>query len=401
VWWFIWVYYDKWFSDPFICDFLFLHFLKIWKYYWKDMSLILMNSRTAWNDYFPTVTLNNLHSQTYSSRQTPSNTGVHVLNCLFRTITSSNDGGALYCSTSVTYLLIESTSFISCKTSLNGGAIHFSNANGQCVLYEVCGYDCSTTNNYRTQFVYTLVKNGISSKNYINYSTISRCVNENSDAWYLLLLNNGKICCPSVNISMNKDRGESNYFVPSSDSNSVTCSLSYSSFTDNFATYCTCIIFWRSSAKFEIKSCNILRNTQSTLSSEGTIYSIGELTISDSWILQNKANYIFFQGSYITTLSKCTVDSTSNNKNLNTQNIVTKSFILALDHMSTQNCHSQYDAIGTLTPIIQPSTCSIRLLHLYTCEKFFLQLRRIDFISLISISISNFMNSYASSYHLY
>jgi hypothetical protein len=78
---------------------------------------------TAWNDYFTATGQNNINSQTFSLKQTPSNTSVYVSNCLFRFITSSGNGGALSC-TSVTYLLVESTSFISCSTSGElGGAV--------------------------------------------------------------------------------------------------------------------------------------------------------------------------------------------------------------------------------------------------------------------------------------
>ena len=60
--------------------------------------------------------------------------------------------------TSVTYLLVESTSFFSCSTSSSsGGVINFSNSNnGQCVLNEVCGYDCclTYTSGPHAQFAY-------------------------------------------------------------------------------------------------------------------------------------------------------------------------------------------------------------------------------------------------------
>jgi hypothetical protein len=354
---------------------------------------------TAWNDYFSGTTPTNLPSQTYTSRPTPSGPSVYVLNCLFRSITSGSTGGALYC-TSVTYLLVESTSFFSCKTSSgSSGAIYFYNGGGQCVLYEVCGYDCSTPSNNGFQFVYIVVNNTVSSKNYFNYSSISRCVNGVSYSWYILGLGNGKICCPSVNISMNKCYGQLIYCYPLSDSNSVTCSFSYSTFTNNIANWATCIWLWTSGAKFEIKSCNILRNTQGSLDSEGTIYTTGYLTIYDSCILENKANYIFRQyySSYPTTLSNCTVDSTSNNGYLTIKNTVTKSFILALNHMSTLNCHSEYDSAGTLTPIIQTPYSSKKQICYYSCEKYFLQLRLSDFVSLISVLIFSFIHPYASN----
>jgi hypothetical protein len=160
----------------------------------NDMLVFLLHSRTAWEDYF-TGSKTNYNSETYSSRQAPSGTGVYVSNCLFRSISSSSDGGALSGS-SVTYLLVESSSFFSCKTSSRcGGAIY--DSGGQCVLHKVCGYDCySTGTSPFGMFIYNTVNDVVSSKNYVNYSSIVRCVGVNSDSCSTLCLGWGKICCP-------------------------------------------------------------------------------------------------------------------------------------------------------------------------------------------------------------
>jgi hypothetical protein len=363
-----------------------------------------MNTRTSWNDYFtgsPTSTL----SKEYGERQTPSVINVYVLNSLFISITfTSGNGGALYCSNSVTYLLIESTSFFSCKASSAGGAIYFSNTNsGQCVLNEVCGYDCCTTGSANCLFADIYVYNVASSKNYVNYSSFVRCISENSGPDYTLRLYYGKICFPSVNLSMNKCQYRSAFICcPYGDSNSFTFSMTYSSVTDHIAASYTCIQFWTSNAKYEIKSCNILRNTQGSLGSEGTFYTQGNVIIYDSCILENTANYIFCVNSGTITLSNCTVDSTSNNGYLTTQNKVTKSFIHALNHMSTRNCHSEYDSAGTLTPIIQTPSSSNNRIH-YTCERLNYRYQQGNFVSLTSVLvlIFNFIYPYSSNDSFY
>jgi hypothetical protein len=351
-----------------------------------------MYSRTTWDDYFtgsPTL----IQKNDYTSRQTPSGTNIYVLNCLFRSITSSSSGGALSCS-SVTYFLVESTSFFSCKASSYGGAIHFTNTNsGQCVLHEVCGNDCCSSSS-GGHFIWTDVNNAASSKNYINYSSFAHCVNENSNSWYTLCLCSGKIFCPSINISMNKCYSRSGiYSQPYNDRNYVISSLTYSTFADNNAIQSTCIRFCSGGAKFEIKFCNILRNTQGSLSSEGTILSDGVLTIEDSCILENTATYIFSQdsSSYTITLSNCTVDSTSNNGYLTTKNTVTKSFILALNHMSTQNCHAKYDVVGVLTPNAQTPSPSKKQIYCFTGERLFYIPQNEKFFSLTSVLVFNFV----------
>jgi hypothetical protein len=335
------------------------------------MVAVIVHERTAWNDYF-TGTPTLLQKTEYTSRENPSYSSLYVLNCLFRSIESSSDGGALYCYNSVTYFLVELTSFFSCKTSGGGGAIYFYNTNSQSVLYKICGYDCCTTNSNNYQFAYITVKNEISSKNYVNYSSVIRCVNENSTPYHMLSLFNGKICCPSVNMSMNKCYRLSGIGCwPLIESNSFTCLLTHSSFTDSHATGYDCIYFNAGGASYEIKSCNILRNTQVTLDSDGIIYVRGNLKIEDSCILENTATRIFHQvsSSYTITLINCTVDSTSNNGCLTVRNSVTKSFILALNHMSTQNCHSEYDSAGNLTPNLQTPSSSKKPKLCYTYMK--------------------------------
>jgi hypothetical protein len=284
---------------------------------------------------------------------------------LFRSISSGSKGGALYCSNSDTCFLIESTSFFSCKTNGNycGGAIYLKLSSGQSVLYKVCGYACytgATTGGIEYQFAGIYVNGSLSSKNYLNYSSIVCCVPLSGGAEKTIYLHYGKICCSSVNSSLNKcNRYSVFYCYTLPEPYFVTCSLAYSSFVDNAALYSyNCIWLDGYKNKFEIESCNILRNTQSyDYITYGTIYAYGRMTIKNSCILENAARYNFYQPiEFAITLSNCTVDQATSNKNLNIRNIVTKSFILALNHMSTQNCHSEYDSVGDLTPCTPEET---------------------------------------------
>jgi hypothetical protein len=340
---------------------------------------------SIWSDFYGVSEPTPNKQQLYTSRQTRSASSVYVLDCLFNGLTSSGYGGALYCSTSVTYLLVESSSFFSCNTNSSyGGAIYFFNTNnGQSVLYKVCGNDCcSTYSSGRSdgQFAYIAASNGTFNKNYANFTSISRCMNEKTNSMYILHLVYGKTCSQSINISMNKCyRFSAIRYTPFCNSSSS----SFSTFADNIAFDAICIGFYAHSAKFELKCCNILRNTQGTLGSWGTFEAYGDVMIKDSCVLENVANRIFF-GTI--TLSKCTVDQTTNNGKLTIQSTVTKSFIYALNHILTQNCHGDY-AVGTRIPIL-PS--------LNTCRRFDQVLPQGNFVSFTSILVFNFINPFAS-----
>jgi hypothetical protein len=351
-----------------------------------NISAFLPHSRTEWDYYFPETNPNY-----FTSRQTPSSSNVYVSNCLFESITStSGHGGALFC-TSATYFLVESTSFFSCRTSSSyGGAIYFSNTGGQSVLHDVCGYGCCSTHASSPchQFARIEVSNTASSNNYVNCSSIAYCVSGNPDSYYALGLFSGKMRCPSVNISLNKCYGRTVWCSPFADSNSATSSFLYSSFADNTLAGFTCFMLWMDNANFEIKSCNIIRNTQSNLGTEGTICTKGNLLIEDSCILENKATYIFNQQNSLNTitLSNCTVDKTTNNQKLVTQNMATKSFILGLNHIFTQNCHAEYDSVGFLTPIAQSSPYSKKQRSWCSCERFLYKCAQEDLFLLTFIS---------------
>jgi hypothetical protein len=360
------------------------------------MLMFLFNTKTAWNDYFPGISPSQTYVSTfYSTKISPSGPNVYVSNSLFSRCISTSNGGAIS-STTVKYLLIESTSFFSCSTNnQDGGAIYITSSN-EIILYKVCGYDCCSTHTSSGdgQFAYMYTSNTASDKISFNYSSITRCVGWESASWWTLFLNNGKICLPSVNVSINKCKYMSGiYCYPYLDSNSVTFSLTYSSITDNIATGYYCIFSSTTGSIEEIKYCNILRNTQGSLSTGGTITSYGNLKIEDSCILENKADRIFNQGSsYTITLSNCTVDSTSNNGKLTIKNTVTKSFVHALNHMSTQNCNALYDSVGTLNPIIQTPTSSEKQKLCFTYVNCFYQSQQRIFFSLLSVFLFTFIH---------
>jgi hypothetical protein len=325
------------------------------------MSLFLLRVRTEWNDYFPgSVPSQTFKTTKYTTVQSTTSTYVYVSSCLFSGCTSTSDGGALSCSSSVRYLLVESSSFFSCSTSnSNGGAIYFYNINnGECVLHKVCGNDCLSSSYGR--FAYIYVPNSALNKVYVNYSSISRCVSSGASATLYICF--GKFYCPSVNISMNKcNYCSGTRCIVTADSNYITCFISYSSFTDNNSQGSTCISQDRTAVRAEMIYCNMLRNTQGSPSSDAAFRFDGNTQIKDSCILMNNATYTFYAwSSYVITVSNCTLDSTNYRNNVVFTNSVSKSFIHALNHISTKNCDTEYDSIGFLTVIAPSKTIAFR-----------------------------------------
>jgi hypothetical protein len=123
--------------------------------------------------------------------------------------------------------------------------------------------------------------------------------------------------------------------------------------------------------------------------------------IENSCILDNRAPYIFYQeSSYTITVSNCTLDKTTNNQNLVIQNTVTKSFILALNHMSTRNCNSGYDSAGILTPIT-PIPSSSNKQKVYCTYRILFYQPQGSFVSLSSLLFIIFIHPGAYDDHLY
>jgi hypothetical protein len=239
------------------------------------------------------------------------------------------------------------------------------------------------------------INNAATKKNYYNYTSIVRCFGVGTGSQCTLYIDYGKIYCPSLNMSMNKSpKYPGIIYGPSVDSSSITSLLSCSTFADISATQHGCIWCNRGGANYEIKYCNILRNTQGS-SSYGIIFARGNLMIEDSCILENTATNIFYQesSSYTITLSNCTVDKKTYNQNLIIQNTITKSFIYGLNHISTQNCNSQYDSVGTLTAIPYVSDPTKKTFcYYYTCRNYY-QPRISDLFTLNCVFIVTFIHS--------
>jgi hypothetical protein len=318
---------------------------------------------------------------TGTQRLAPSMENVYVFDCFFYSCLNPSGGGAVYCSSSVYRLLIEDSSFISCKTSSAvGGAIYFcSTANGECALSRICGFDCSSTNTGTGwtygQFARVETKTDVKAKIHINDSSIAHTSKDSSSSEMVLNLFYGNILIPSSNLTNNECLYiPVLYCSPVTSSEVETFCMSYSSIVNNTANGRNgCLSIYQAISSQRIDTCNIIDNKQ-TSTSGGTIDISGNMLIRDSCILGNNKGYkVFYQAtsSCKITISNCTIDddiftasryygSVTVNKNIE------RAFINALSHIATRICDSYFDSYGTLT--MKQSTPTRKPRYLISCN---------------------------------
>ena len=307
----------------------------------------------SWSDFYDGNADQSLDPSKYTSQQQIDKTYVYVTDCLFQGCTSSIDGGAIR-TTSAQNFLVEFSSFDSCTTSNTwGGAIKLYNENnGQCVLNKICSYFCRSIASKSSygQFAYIRVKNAIECKNYVNYSSISRSINNVATSMYAIMSYNGKNMHQNNNFTANTCyRNTAVAYRPFTSTNPLPCSISFSSFVNNTSKQYACIAFKESSASKTIKSSNIVNNKQET-SSEGTISSVGSLRIEESCILLNNAATTFYTSGSIV-VSRCTMDTAERfSGSFTIEKAISTSFINGLDHLKTGFCQASYDSVGSLVP---------------------------------------------------
>jgi hypothetical protein len=317
--------------------------------------------RTSFSDFYgPGQTNIRQYAESkYGGTINPTDQNVHVHDCFFHFCSSSSSGGALYCSSNVYKLLVEQSSFISCRASYGGGGIYFSNQQyGECVMSKICGFNCSLTYSGSSscwgQFAYISIKNNnITYKNHVNDSSITHSLKNCNDSKYSLRLNFGQILCPSVNITNNVCYCYSALGCQATSSG--TCCISYSSFVNNTSNEgYICIWLYGSNSPHYIDTCNILNNNQ-TSSEFGTIHLYANLFIKDSCILgNNEGKKVFYVSLYKVTISNCTIDDDIFSKTryygpVTVNKTIKRTFINGLSHIVTQKCDSYFDSYGTLT----------------------------------------------------
>ena len=301
----------------------------------------------GWNDFFSGTPA--ILSKKTERIYTGLSGSVHIIDSFFKSLYSSSSGGSVYYSSSTSSkLLIEESTFVSCKAASNGGSIYFGTS-GEFALEKACGIECNTTGNLG-QFSYSSITDSIESKNAVNDSSVSCSY---SQSYYApLYLEKGKIEVERSNFSSNIcSQSAAMQCVPSSNGADLACSISYCTVAYNTGKTGS-LIYLAASYFFKIDSCNIISNTHP--SSGGVmILTNGKLEITGSCIINNSATYVIKnRNSNAVTLTNCTIDSFSKcSGSTNNINIPKTSFINKIKFLETALCFAKYDAVGSLTVV--------------------------------------------------
>jgi hypothetical protein len=327
-----------------------------------------LKNKSVWSDFFfgsPTHEHKGL-----LSRISLSSGGAYVHDSLFQNLGGSSPGGAIYCESVTVNVLIEETSFIYCTTASGSGGALFLSITGESIITKVCGSRCRATSS-NIMFSYVSVTNSFDKRNSFLHSSVCNTV-ENT-YHHTTHHNYGKVLFESTNISNNQcvyTTGIRSTYQTTSNSNEIGINVKYSSLTNNNATDSVCIEVRSlgSTCIKQLQSSNLINNTQTSLTSNGVIFTVGKFVIKDSTILGNTAKYQVYEhsGQYGSTISYCTIDFTTSSvtSGVTITNSPSTSFINKISGFSTGECKSSYDSFGGL--IVTPDPTRTRRLKI-TC----------------------------------
>jgi hypothetical protein len=313
------------------------------------------------SDYTPTI----YGGIEYTEKLRPSTSDVYVHCCDFLYCVSNLSGGAFYCRDVIKRLLIEQSSFVSCKSGNNGGGIYFYNPWGsESVLSNICVFNCTST--YNSGLIIAGQSVYIDSdriRNHVNDSSVAHSLKESEYAGRILNLEDGSILCFSVNLTNNEVYICSALFC--NPSSSYEFNMLYGLIANNTANLgYTCIWFGISGTFYFMDACNILNNDQTSYN-YAAIRSVRDSFIKDSCIIgNNKGKKVFYTDYETTTLTlfNCTIDddivSNTRYSGSGTINITIEgTFGNELPHIETLSCDSYIDfyVAPTASPTPDPT----------------------------------------------
>jgi len=207
------------------------------------------------------------------------NKNINVSLCFFTRINMfSGDGGVIFVNSGDYSMLFNSSMFYFCTCSQNGGAIYFSSSSS--CLRMICANSCSCGDSYSGHFAYLYA----SQNNLVQYLSISNCSHSTS-GYYSIFIQIGSQRVDNTNSSMNNARQSSGICICGP---SLFIS-SHCTFSNNNVSLCTCVQFFHCSGTMSYS--NIVHNNSPNT---GVIFVNGDGTRYMMYcIFKENHNYLF------------------------------------------------------------------------------------------------------------
>ena len=260
-----------------------------------------------------------------------------ISDCVFsRLFTINGDGGVVFISPISLSINVSHTIFYNCSCSGSGGAIYFSSTNSY--LRMICANRCSANNNH---FAYL----SASLKNQVEYLSLTYC-SYSAFGYYSVHLNSGDQSVENANSSMNYANQISGicFYSPSSFTNT------HCTFSNNKVSSSICLYFYSSSGTISMSYANIVHNNSPY---SGIVYATGEGSRKLIYcIFHNNSNTLFYIWSGSLEVSHSFIDhssllisagttvSTANNNSL------TKTITYRIQYFNSVYCNADLPIIG-------------------------------------------------------
>jgi len=207
---------------------------------------------------------------------------IHISDCFFiRSSEYDLNGGVIYVLGDSYSMNVNFSMFYGCTCSYNGGAIYFSSSSSY--LRMICAYRCSCGAPYVGHFALL----STSQKNHVEYLSVSNS-SHNASGSYSIYLSSGNQRVDNINSSMNNAFQVSGICIESPSS----FTSSHSTFSNNKVSDYGCISFSSSSGTISMSYANIVYNNSPT---QGIICAYGgqSLKLLMYCIFQKNQNYLF------------------------------------------------------------------------------------------------------------
>ena len=225
----------------------------------------------------------------FNSRIINLNNCTYIKKCEFSFLSiPTGSGGAIYISSSNLILFIENSIFYYCSSLLKGGGISFLGSNNcECILYGICGFNCSTNSeNYIEGGQFAFIETGKLKKNEIYYLSLSKCS-------YISTINKvSSIHLQLGNLLINNLNSSNNIVYTFS---GITCRyqnlslIKYCNFKSNFVTYHICL--WFRETNVNISYNNIIENNSPT--TQAVLRNAYSKVYCNNCIFLNNLNVLF------------------------------------------------------------------------------------------------------------